>query len=33
MTPRLMLAVFAMVAVFPLQGLAHEGHDHRCWAP
>lgn len=24
-----MLAVFAMVAVFPLQGLAHEGHDHK----
>jgi hypothetical protein len=29
MTRRLMLAVFALVAVFPLQGLAHEGHDHK----
>jgi hypothetical protein len=24
-----MLTVFAMVAVFTLQGLAHEGHDHK----
>lgn len=29
MTRRLMLAVFAALAVFPLQGLAHEGHDHK----
>jgi hypothetical protein len=24
-----MLAVFAMAVVLPLQGLAHEGHDHK----
>lgn len=29
MTRRLMLAVIATVAVFPLQALAHEGHDHK----
>lgn len=29
MTRRLMLAVFATVAAFPLQALAHEGHDHK----
>ena len=29
MTRRLMLTVVAMVAVFTLQGLAHEGHDHK----
>lgn len=29
MTRRLMLAVFATVAVLPLQVLAHEGHDHK----
>lgn len=29
MTRRLTLAVFAALAVFPLQVLAHEGHDHK----
>jgi hypothetical protein len=29
MTRRLMLAAFATLAVFPLQVLAHEGHDHK----
>lgn len=29
MTRRLMLAVIAAAAVFPLQALAHEGHDHK----
>jgi hypothetical protein len=29
MTRRLMLAVFAAVTAFPLQALAHEGHDHK----
>ena len=29
MTRRLMLAAIATVAVFPLQALAHEGHDHK----
>ena len=29
MTRRLMLAVIATAAVFPLQALAHEGHDHK----
>ena len=29
MTRRLMLAVFATVAVVPLQGLAHPGHAHK----
>ena len=29
MTRRLMLAVFAIVALSPLQALGHEGHDHR----
>lgn len=29
MTRRLILAVFAALAVFPLQALAHEGHDHK----
>lgn len=29
MTRRLMFAVFAAVAVFSLQGLAHEGHEHK----
>ncbi len=29
MTRRLLLAAFATLAVFPLQVLAHEGHDHK----
>jgi len=29
MTRRLMLAVAAMALALPLQGLAHEGHDHK----
>jgi hypothetical protein len=29
MTRRLMLAVFATLAISPLQVLAHEGHDHK----
>jgi hypothetical protein len=29
MTRRLMFAVLATLAVFPVAGLAHEGHDHR----
>ena len=29
MTRRLIIAVFAALALFPLQALAHEGHEHK----
>lgn len=29
MTRRLILAVFAVLALFPLQAVAHEGHEHK----
>ena len=29
MTRRLIVAVFTVLAVLPLQALAHEGHDHQ----